>query len=73
MVIDKVDICRVLALELEHDPQITRHGHRPLSFALALQGMQPESGQIHITGLLADVQEGQNLLQLPRMLRGYPA
>ncbi|MDR3557143.1 MAG: hypothetical protein P4L55_20510 [Syntrophobacteraceae bacterium] len=73
MVIKQIDVRGVLALELKYDPQITRYGHRPLSFAFAFQGMEPEAGQIHVGGFLADVQKGEYLLNFPNMLCGYPA
>jgi hypothetical protein len=73
VIINQIDVCGVLALELEYDPQVTRYGHRPLSFALAFQGMEPEAWQIHVSGFPAGVQKCEDLLKFSHLLRRNPA
>jgi len=50
VVIEQIDVCGLLALELEYDPQITRYGHSPLSFALAFQGWSRNPGRFMSVG-----------------------
>jgi hypothetical protein len=68
VIIDQIDIRRVLALELEYDPPVTRDPHRLLSPAITDQRMHSEPGRIHHCRRAADVELRQDQLDLPDML-----
>ena len=36
--------------ELKRDPPVAAHPHRPHAFALALECLEAQTGQVHITG-----------------------
>src|SRR6185437_9740938 len=50
VIIDQVDIDGIGPVELEHEPPVPRHPHRPLSRTIAEQRMQPVAGLVQVRG-----------------------
>lgn len=60
MVVDKIDIARFAVLEAKNKSPIGSHSHRPKSFQLALQRMQPKGRLIHILNPIRSVEKGKD-------------
>ena len=72
MIVDQVHVVGVRALEAEHDPPIARDAYRPVARAVALQRMQPKTGQIHMRGFGRFVQAGEDALDPGDRFRRHP-
>ncbi len=48
MVVDIVDIERIAFGKAEDHSSVSPYGDRPKSPQLTLQGMEPETGQVHV-------------------------
>ena len=60
-------------VEAENDAPVARDADRPESRQIALQGMQPVSGQVHVGGLGRLVQTGKDAFHLVGLLGRHPA
>src|SRR6266403_6316247 len=60
VIVNEVDIGRVLSVEFEDEPQITRYGNRPLASSAAAKRMKPQPWQTHIAGSFAGVQQRED-------------
>jgi len=64
--------CAVFVKPKNHPPVCAdRHGPNPLH--LALQGMQPEAGDVEIGGSPSSIQSSENVAQLVGVFRNHAA
>jgi hypothetical protein len=61
VVIDQVDVTSVAFLKPEDDPPVHPYRHAPKSLEAAFQGMEPETGQVHVFRLAGTVQNGKDI------------
>jgi hypothetical protein len=61
VIIDEIDVNRLPAFKTEHDAPIRAHCHRPLSFTVAFQRMEPKRRLSHVVdgagGIPVDTQD----------------
>ena len=60
VVVDQVYVAGLLAIKLEDNTPVFIHFDRPEPTVGACQGMQAPAGLVHICGLRADVQQGED-------------
>ena len=71
MVIDQVYVAGMPALETEYDAPVAGNADRPMTGQLALQSMQPETGQIHTCRSCRLIKTGQDTLHLCDIFRRH--
>jgi hypothetical protein len=73
VVVNEIDIRRVLTLEFEYQAPISRHCNRPLSLAVAPEPVKPVAGQIQSRRPRAGIEGGQKAAKSVRMVGIDPA
>ena len=66
MIIDEVDVCRVLIVEFEYNSPVPGYGNRVLPDAIALQCMELKSWSVHRFRCPGHVQMAKDDLNPPR-------
>ena len=61
MIVDVVNIVGVALLETKDDAPVRPDSHAQKPLKIALQGMQPEAGQVHVFGLSGSIEDGENI------------
>ena len=64
MVIDIINVQGFAVGEAKNHSPVSANGHRPESFELAFEWMQPEPRQIQIRNIARGIQAGENVAQL---------
>jgi hypothetical protein len=59
MVVDQINIDGVASIEAKDDPPISRDGDRPEALQGALQRVQPQSREIHLSGHCCHIEAGK--------------
>jgi len=67
MIIEIINVQRVVVGETEDDPPIGADGHGPKVFELALQGVQPETRQVHVSKRTCRIETREYVTQLHRV------
>ena len=67
MVVQIVHVEGVAVLEPERHPPVPRHGHCVMPPKAALEGVQPEAGEVHALRVRTAVEGGQDTEQLRRV------
>jgi hypothetical protein len=70
-----IDIINILciAIEAKDHSSVCPNCHRPKTFHLAFQRMQPESRQVHVSNRRGSMKRCQNIPQLFGVFRVYAA
>ena len=73
MVVEIVNVQRIMVNKTEDHPPIGPHRHCPKAFQLALERMQPETGQVHVRHRRGSFKTRQDVAQLICVVRNYSA
>jgi hypothetical protein len=73
MIIDRIDIAGMAALEAKDDAPVARDRHRPIPPELALERMEPKARQTHIADLDRGIEARKDSPDLVGMFRRNPA
>jgi hypothetical protein len=69
VVVNVVDISRILAFKAEYDPAVAAYADRVVPRPVALERVQAQAGQIHILWAGRRMEAGQDQPQTPGMFR----
>ena len=69
MVVDQIHIAGVAAFELKDNTPVSGHRNRPKTSKITLERVQPEAGQVHITGRGRLFEAGEDAFNLVRVFR----
>lgn len=69
MVVDQIDIMSVASIKAEDDTPIRSNSHSPEPGQVALERMQPETGQVHPADLVSLIETRENALNLFDLVR----
>ncbi len=61
MIVNQVNIISVAFVKAEDDAPVCPDRNAPKAFKVAFQGMQPETGQVHVFRLARAVQNGKDI------------
>lgn len=73
MIIDKIDIDGIFAVEAENDPPIGPHRHSPISLPLSLQRVKAKARNRHVLRRTRLAEPGKNAGDLVHVLWVEPA
>jgi hypothetical protein len=69
MIVDQIDVMGVASIEVENDTPVGPDGHGPEAGQVALERMQPETGQVHLADLIRLIETRENALDLVDLIR----
>ena len=69
MVVDQVDVMGMAGIEAENDTPISSDSHSPKPGQIALERMQPEPRQVHLSDLIGLIETRENALNLVNLIR----
>jgi hypothetical protein len=61
VIVDQVNIISVAFVKAEDDAPVCPDCNTPKAFKVTFQGVQPETGQVHVFGLAGLVQNGKDI------------
>jgi hypothetical protein len=69
MIVDQIDVVGVAAIEAEDSTPVGSYGHSPEPGQVALERVQPETGQVHLADLVSFIETRENALDLVDLIR----
>jgi len=64
MVVDQINVPGAVFFKTEDHAPVRPYRHAPEAFQAALEGVKPETGEIHIFGLSSTVEDSKDILDL---------
>jgi hypothetical protein len=64
MVVDQINVASVAFLKAEDHTPVRPDSHAPKAFQVALERVEPETGEIHVFGLSGTVKDGEDIFDL---------
>jgi len=64
MIVDQINVAGAAFFKAEHHPPVRPDSHAPEAFQSALEGVEPETGEIHVFRLSSTVEDRKDILDL---------
>lgn len=61
MVVDQINVASVSFLKAENHAPVRPDSHTPKTFQVALERVEPETGEIHIVGLSGTAEDSEDI------------